>query len=205
MRRYKSWGAPECLSWCPRARERAGAAPIMSMVAVGSGGRAPHPIPSQLGRPALQADARSLPVAGAGPAPRAHTPPRRRAPVGPPCEPSSPSNTIMRLVRVRPSAEGSGAEPSRGPEQSRAQQPLFPCPGGSASNPNPVVFVVFVVVHAEPGSTPRGAGSAGRAAAAAAGKQHCDFASATPGALMRYYTAARRADFWSRARTMIRT
>lgn len=162
-----------------------------------------HPIPSRPSS-AGASGRRSLPVAGAGPAPRAHTPPRRRAPVGPPCEPSSPSNTIMRLVRVRPSAEGSGAEPSRGPEQSRAQQPLFPCPGGCASNPNPVVFVVFVVVHAEPGSTPRGAGSAGRAAAAA-GKQHCDFASATPGALMRYYTAARRADFWSRARTMIRT
>lgn len=152
MRRYKSWGAPECLSWCPRARERAGAAPIMSMVAVGSGGRAPIPSrPSSAGA----SGRRSLPVAGAGPAPRAHTPPRRRAPVGPPCEPSSPSNTIMRLVRVRPSAERSGAEPRARAEQSTAQQPFFPCPGGSASNPNPVV-VVFVVVHAERGSTPRG-------------------------------------------------
>lgn len=90
-----------------------------------------HPIPA---RPALQADARSLPVAGAGPAPRAHTPPRRRAPVGPPCEPSSPSNTIMRLVRVRPSAERSGAERSRGPEQSTAA-PFFRVP--AALRPTP--------------------------------------------------------------------
>ena len=115
-----------------------------------------------------------------GPAPRAHTPPRRRAPVGPPWKPSSPSNIIMRLVR--PSAERSGA---------KASSPV-PC-SNSASNPGE---------HNERESRPRG-GPAGAGRAAAAGRQAA--LRAPNQAHSCSIILLRRADFWSGARTMIRS